>query len=230
MTFPPDVLIAYVDGEADAATAAAIEAEVAKDPQLAAEIARHRAVRDRLSAAFAGSLSEPVPDRLTAAVLASEKVVNFGAARARAPRYLVFAAGMAASLVIGAGIGGQFAAQGPIGSDFMARGELASALESRLASAPAAGDAVRIGVSFRMADGGYCRTFQTSGEKGIAGVACHEDAGWRAVVATPQPTTNTEFRTASSAPQVVLRTAEALMAGEPLDADAEARARAKGWR
>jgi hypothetical protein len=232
MTISPEALIAYVDGEADADTIAAVEAEAAADPQLAAEIARHRAARGRVSTAFARTLQEPVPERLVQAVMAggSDKVVELAAARARAPRYLALAAGIAASLVVGMAIGGQFAGQGPIRSDFTIRGDLASALDSRLASQPVSGDAVRIGVSFRTAEGGYCRTFQTTGAKGVAGVACHEDGGWRAVVATPQPTTAAEFRMAASAPQVVMRTAEAMMAGEPLDADAEARARDKGWR
>jgi hypothetical protein len=233
MTIQPEALIAYVDGEADADTIAAIEAEAAADPQLAAEIARHRAARDRLSAAFAGTMTEPIPDRLLQAVLAGkdETVVDFARARAaRVPRYLTWAAGMAASLVVGVAIGGQLIGGGPIGDDFTVKGQLAQALDQRLASEPAAANAIRIGVSFRTAEGGYCRTFQTPGAEGLAGVACHEDDRWRAVAVAPQPSTASEYRMAAAAPPIILRTAEALMAGQPLVADAEARARDKGWR
>src|SRR5579862_1257434 len=66
MTFNEETLIAYADGELDAATRAALEAAAASDPQLAARIARHRALRARLQEAFAPVLAEPVPERLLA--------------------------------------------------------------------------------------------------------------------------------------------------------------------
>ena len=47
MTFSEETLIAYADGELDAATRAALEAALASDPQLAQRIERHRALRAR---------------------------------------------------------------------------------------------------------------------------------------------------------------------------------------
>ena len=45
MTFSDQTLSAYVDGELDAATRAALEAAMAGDPTLAGRIARQRALR-----------------------------------------------------------------------------------------------------------------------------------------------------------------------------------------
>src|SRR5262245_21219445 len=64
MKFSPETLMAYADGELDAETRRAIEAEMAVDPQVAQEVERHRAMRAEVGGAFAGVLDEPVPDRL----------------------------------------------------------------------------------------------------------------------------------------------------------------------
>lgn len=60
------MLMAYVDGEIDTATAREIERSLAADPALAA---RTRALRESATlarSAFAGALHEPVPEHLTA--------------------------------------------------------------------------------------------------------------------------------------------------------------------
>lgn len=62
------MLMAYVDGEVDAASAREIERAIASDPAIAA---RARAFRDSATltrAAYADALHEPVPDRLIAAL------------------------------------------------------------------------------------------------------------------------------------------------------------------
>jgi anti-sigma factor RsiW len=64
-------VIAYVDDELPEAERAAIEAAATADPALAARIARHAALRGRLSGAFAGALDEPTPDRLVALIAGS---------------------------------------------------------------------------------------------------------------------------------------------------------------
>ena len=56
MKFSQEDLMAYADGELDAETRAAVEAAMAEDPSIAAEVARHRALRDRVHGAFAGTL------------------------------------------------------------------------------------------------------------------------------------------------------------------------------
>jgi anti-sigma factor RsiW len=62
------MLMAYVDGEVDAATAREIEASLAVDPALAARAQRLRDSAAMTRAAYAEVLHEPVPDRLVAAL------------------------------------------------------------------------------------------------------------------------------------------------------------------
>lgn len=66
MKFATETLMAYADGEVDAATRSAIEAAMATDPEIAAEVARHRALQLKVRAAFGDVIHETVPDRLIA--------------------------------------------------------------------------------------------------------------------------------------------------------------------
>lgn len=59
-------LIAYVDGELDDAEQATFSAEMAADPALAERVAQQLALRERVRAAYAPVLDEPVPERLLA--------------------------------------------------------------------------------------------------------------------------------------------------------------------
>ena len=234
MTVTPEMLIAYVDGEADAQTVAAIESEAASNPQLAAEIARYRAARNRVSAAFAGAVQEPVPKRLVEAVMAgeSENVVDLAARRGRSQAF-VAAGGIAATLVLGFILTSQLVDRTVPIRDPAQNAPLAIALEKGLASDPVSADAIRIGVTFKSSSS-YCRTFQMPAQDQspdvVAGVACRGKTGWHVEAAARQPSTPGEYRTAAGLPQLVVRTIEALNLGDPLDADAEARARDKGWR
>jgi anti-sigma factor RsiW len=107
MTRVDDVmLMAYVDGEVDAATARQIEHAIGADPNLSARAKMFRESASVLRGAFAESLHEEVPDRLVAALkpLAGKgNVVPMSASR---PVRRVLGWAMAASvaaLVIGSG-------------------------------------------------------------------------------------------------------------------------------
>jgi hypothetical protein len=245
MTFSEDTLMAYADGELDAATRAALEAAAASDPQLAARIARHRALRGRLEAAFAPVLTEPVPERLlasarhTAPAQATSNVVRLEP-RARPRWSWPEWSALAASLVLGALLGplllGPPAGNAPVdtrGGRMLASGVLAQALSEQLASAQPPGAPVEIGVSFRGKDGGYCRTFVLRETQSLAGLACRDGPAWQVVTlarSEPPGTPGGTYRQAASAlPPAVAGTLDELIAGEPLDATGEAAARARGW-
>jgi anti-sigma factor RsiW len=85
MSIRDDVLLAYVDGELDAAARADVDAAIAADPQLAQRVQQQQALRQMLSATYDPVLDEPMPARLLAAAqapLPSRKVVDLGAERA----------------------------------------------------------------------------------------------------------------------------------------------------
>jgi hypothetical protein len=232
MSIDDEKLMAYADGELDAAERARIEAALAQDETLRAKLAAHQRLRAQLSEAFDIVLEEPVPERLTAAVAAarpSSSVVNLAERRAAkwsAREWGAMAASVAAGLLIGVGV---MNTQTPLiaatGDGLMARGALSRALDTQLASDEAG--AVRIGLSFRSQDGRYCRTFDlTRGE--TSGLACRSDGGWD-VAMTAQSATGGEIRTAGASQQI-LDAVDDMIAGEPLDAAGEARARDAGWQ
>lgn len=66
--YSDEVLMAFADGELDAATRGAIEQAMRQDPAMAQRVAAHQALRAHVSAAFAPVLDEPAPARLTARV------------------------------------------------------------------------------------------------------------------------------------------------------------------
>jgi hypothetical protein len=111
-------------------------------------------------------------------------------------------------------------------------GTLARALSEQLASNQPPGAPVQIGVSFRSHSGDYCRTFLVREQQPLAGLACHERGSWRVeALARSESASAGDYRAAASAlAPAIAGTLDALIAGEPLDAAAEATARARGWQ
>jgi len=104
------MLMAYVDGEVDAATAREIEAAMAADPSVAARAQRMRESAAITRAAFADVMHEPVPDRLVASLAGGGTLSNVVSLpqRSGAASRTVIGWAMAASLaalVVGYGAG-----------------------------------------------------------------------------------------------------------------------------
>lgn len=238
MKIAEETLMAYVDGELDPAAAARVEAALVDDPELAAAVARERALRQRLQSAFGRIAEEPVPERLVAAArgeTAQPQVAMSAHTRRRGTwRYWgAMAAGILVGVLFGRmlpDLGSSTWESGPDGV-LLASGELAKALDTQLASAPAAG-ATTIGLSFKASNGEYCRTFTTTQPHALAGMACRGPQGWQVpTLMEAQSASAGEMRTASSGlPSALLDQVDARMQGEPLDAEGERAARGAGWR
>lgn len=215
-------LIAYVDGELSAAERVTFEAELAADPRLAAQVEQQRRLRERIAAAYAPVIEEPLPDRLLMAALAANDRRGF-----RPMHWAAVAASLVAGVLVGLAApddrGGLTVRDGVV----TARADLAEALDERLASETAP---IRVGLSFRDAQGAYCRTFQSAPDR-VAGVACREDGRWVARTTTAWSARHTpEYRTAGAdIPPAVLASVDEMIAGDPLDAAAERAARARNW-
>lgn len=69
---PDETLMAYADGQLDAAEREEVEAAMASDPDVARRVEQHRALRRKISAAFDPVLLETVPDRLVAVTRAGK--------------------------------------------------------------------------------------------------------------------------------------------------------------
>jgi hypothetical protein len=258
MTISDETLMAYADGELDAATRASVEAAMQEDPEIRKRVAGHRALRETMRGAFSTVLDEPVPDRLiqaargrTAAARAQtatplSAVADLSLAREAARRKKSAAprrwqpAAMAASLLLGLGLG-FLAWHGPggaliepgSGGGLVASAALAEALSSQLSDDRSPQHVAVTGLSFRDKSGDYCRTFSLAGSDASSGLACREGADWRikALAQSPRAAANSgNFRTAGSEDSPAIRAAvESSIDGEALDHAAEIAARQAGW-
>jgi hypothetical protein len=255
MTISDETLMAYADGELDAAGKAAVESAMREDPQIEKRLAQHRALRQRVHAAYSAELSEAVPERLLTAARGARgpqgsKVVSLdearaaiqrNASRARPARPQWRAAGaIAASVILGVSLGyfmwGR--TESPLargaGGALVARGQLARALSEQLAAEQTRTSAVQIGLSFLAKSGDYCRTFALSGAMSPAGLACRHGEDWQVQALTQEPehaAGDSDYRTAGSAMSAsILKLAEGQIAGEPLDKTGERAARQRDWK
>jgi hypothetical protein len=248
MTYDDDILMAYADGELDPELRTRIASALQADPELAARVASHQLLRRDVFAAYAGTLDEPVPQRLRqveAAAPAGARVVDLGAARmarqtaaqpaGRRPAWSQWGA-MAAMLVVGVlagslgagwlGAGQELAVARSADGQLTAGGDLAQALDRRLAGAADA-SGVRVGLSFRSTAGTYCRTFQLGAS---AGLACRERGAWRVpILAQAAPQAGTYRQASAALPPAVMDAVDARIAGSTLDAAAERTARDLRW-
>jgi hypothetical protein len=243
MTISDETLMAYADGELDAAGRAAVESAMREDPQIQKRVAAHRSLRQRVHAAYADELSEDVPEGLLAAARGvagtrGGRVVSLPVARQRRSQWRM-AGTMAASVIVGVGLGffmwGH--AESPLvrtaDGALVARGQFAQALSNQLAADQSQSSAVQIGLSFLAKSGDYCRTFALSGSVSPSGLACRHGEEWQIQALTQGAGTvaDSEYRTAGSAMSaMVLQSVERSIAGEPLDQAGETAARRRGWK
>ena len=98
---------AYADGQLAPERAAAVDAALAQDPELALRVAGIRAQNAALRDALDPMLAEPIPERLLAAASAPVEAGGRGAlARTVRPgRWLATGFAVAATLVVGVGLG-----------------------------------------------------------------------------------------------------------------------------
>lgn len=225
---PPDMLMAYADGELGPLEARRVERAIAADPALAADVERHRALRDRIAGSFAPITVEAVPDRLAALLHSNVVTLPRPAQRPIVSRWRE-AAALAACLMLGLALGVAVQRGGLVsarGDGLYASGSLASALDRQPGGA---GGVVRVAVSFRDKKGAYCRVFNSSATDGIA---CRDANGW-ALRRTQQGSAAANggsFAQAGSTDPDLMAAAQNMMAGEPLDGTGERAASVAGWR
>jgi hypothetical protein len=242
MEFSDETVMAYADGELDAATRATLEAALPHDAHLAQRVARQHALRVRLKDAFDPVLDEPLPERLLAAArgaVPARAAGNVVPLRRAVPARWSWPqwAALAASLVLGVVLS-PWLGRAPGGAPLVthdgalqAGGALARALSEQLAATQSTTAPVQIGVSFRARSGAFCRSFVLRDKSALAGVACREHDAWQLQVlaAAAGPQGATYQPAASSLPPAVAGAVDELIEGEALDARGEAAARAQGW-
>jgi hypothetical protein len=228
MSVTREELAAFADGELEESKRSEVAAAIARNPKLAAEVAAHRALKQRLAAHFAPVLDEPVPANLSTLLGGDKaKVADFTAARqrrvARGFRRWGWVVGpaLAASIALA-----MFLPRGtPAG---YADRQLAAELDHRLVANQSANESTRILLSFRNQGGQYCRAF--SGAM-LSGIACKDETGWQfqtaAAGAVPP---QSDYKMAGSPDASIMTQVQNMAAGPALTAGQEKTARARGWR
>lgn len=240
--YDDDILMRRVDGELTPEAGAAIDAAAAADPGLARRLERLRGLRTLAREAFRAA-ADPRDADLARLIAGGAVRPEPWSARlsdrlreAFAPRHAAIWGGAAAAcFVLGLGLGWLGPDRTPDGFAVAADGNIADAglvrvLDRGLAADGADARGRAVGLTFRDADGRWCRTFQ-AGDAGVAGLACRDGEAWAMQALAPFRASGAEVRTAGAdTPAAVLAAVDAVIAGETLDAAAEARARDAGWR
>ena len=208
-----ETVTAYIDGVLDDRAAAAVEAAMAVDPELAARVTAERQLRRIRSKAPIASGAEIIrPDfrKPKPAPPAKPKV-------RRAPAWAAAVASIVIGLVVVQMFGmvktNPFEATPTAG---MAAPRALSVGLTRKLSGEAG--AVLIGASFRDVGGLICRSFRI---ETTAGIACRRGQGWDVRMTAPAT---------SGLPPAVNAAVAGLMVGEPLTRLQEIAARDAGWR
>jgi len=225
MTLDKELLTRFADGELPPEELSRIAGLLAHDAEAHAFVQRQEKIRRLLRARFE-PLGREIPERLKQTVRTAPLSWRWRLRRQAVLWLAAPAIALAAVLLIVFGVApDRFFNRGEF-----AGGALAQALDRQLAAQTPAPGAPAIGLSFRNKDGRDCRTFTKDGD---AGLACHEDSGWRIQLQTHMAREDggAAYRMASGAmPAPLMAAVKAEMDGTPFNADAEKKARDAGWR
>ena len=236
-----EILIRCVDGELSPDEAARVDAAAALDASVAARLAALRGTRAAAREAFA--IRPDARDADLARIIRSAQAKTTPLAglaamlgAAQTPRPATIWGGLATAAFVGGLALGHLLHGGYEGLTVNSGGRLADAglvrvLDTRLTAEGPDAKGRTVGLTFKDADGHWCRTFNVE-EAHVAGLACRRGGRWALEVLAPVPASAAlgDLRTAATeAPEIVLSTVDALIAGETLDAGAETNARNAGW-
>jgi hypothetical protein len=243
-----EALSALIDGMLTAAQAQALRERLANEPALAARLAALENADAALRAGYSSVADEPLPTEIVALLqprARAASVVALGQPRQWwVPSALAAGIALAVGLAIGVPLGQQ---RGDTSAELglaAAAGAIrpGDGLYAVLDSAPS-GETRPLGggmsatprLTFRATTGAYCRQIGLSVAGGrTEALACREDDAWtlRAAAFEPQmPAAGdaTVYRTASRSADALDATVDALIDGQPLNAQAEAEVMASHW-
>jgi hypothetical protein len=250
-TWNDEELMAHADGELTGERRGALDRALQHDAGLRERLARLKAQRQRIAAAFGDVMDEPVPERLSALLRAPiaepveeatpPKIVDLAERRQQRDERRGMASwaawgGMAASFALGVVLGVQLLGSGAAGEGgalvseaggrLVAGKRLAEALDTQVAG-EAGGVAVQL--TFVDRSGHYCRTF-SAGE--TAGIACRQADRWTvdATAKAEQAPTSAMRQAGSPLPRALLDAVDAQIDGAALTADQVKQAQQRGWR
>lgn len=242
MPIPAEMLMAYADGELPPDEAALVEAALADDEGLRAELQTLVRTATLSRAAFDDVLREPVPPHLIAALRQPPPAVTAWRARLlpRSGPALALAAslaGLAAGLALAMLLNGPGAS---VGESRLADARLEGMAVARALDRGPSGTAVAFAggtikptTTYPRRGGGWCREYEIARrDAAVAGIACRQGAdAWRIEAEAPveKGAGPGQVNRPASGPTAVEAAAERLQGGTPLTPAAEADEIARGW-
>jgi hypothetical protein len=243
-----EALSALLDGALTAAEAASLKQRMARDSALAARLAELERADTAVRGAYRDVVDEPLPRDIVALLAADPPargvVVELGARgrpQRRALLPLALAAGVA--LALGVALGVLVAPRAPVSGALLAGAgpvERTSALHAMLESQPS-GSRLELGagvtaeprLTFATTAGDYCREIELVSSHGTTtSLACRRGDGWQIEVAafTAVAADGGGVYRPAAGPQTAIEDAiDSSISGDPLDAEAERAALARGW-
>jgi hypothetical protein len=242
--------MALVDGQLAPADVPGLVQELARNAGLIAELQQYLALsRSRIGAVYAAKAEEPVPRRLTDAVLrapapagarrqARETAAGFGRrllgwlrSDYRVPAWSLAAAPALAAATVVAAVAGYLATSAPERS-VLAEADLTAALERTQSGKDAALATLRPVLSFNSKTAAWCRQFEVrnASRQVSHALACRGEGGRWTVVASTPPAAGGGFAPAGAdARKTVDDLVTSMMQGNPLSQDEEAAAIGRRW-
>ena len=241
------LLMAMVDGEANAADEWRVRAAMAADPGLAAQADAYQMTGRTLGALFDGKLMEPVPGQLVHTVMTAGTRPRDRAPLAAAGQpswrlwlgswQLPLAAG---AVAVAAGWLMMFGAAGPAATQLASTG-LSQALSAAISGAQhdimtSEGKlAFRLVETFRDHGGAVCREYEAQGSTGSRqyGVACRDAGAWRIkalLLGEAMAAGQTKSAGAGDLSDKLDAVVEKMIAGDALGVEDERKLIAESWQ
>jgi hypothetical protein len=236
-------LAAFLDGELGSAERAAVERQMATDPDFATTAHQLQQNDAAMREAFDGPMHEDVPDRFRALLAEAPRMAGAGAicspVNDNAPvGWRRLGGAVAASLALGL-LGGNLLQRPVAGTTSSVTTSVAfnDALDhvaSGRGITLAKGGKVVPRLTFASRSGGYCRQFDLDQNgRPQAGIACREGSGWQLQALLPRSDTaqgTDDYAVAEGSGDPALDgVAMALRKGDPLSASEEATLIRRAW-
>lgn len=241
-----ELLMAYADGELDAARAAEVEAALADDPDARRTLEMFLRSGALVRHAFDRPLREPVPERLREAVrsgLAQAPAVSLSLHRDITQRgrgwRLALPAAASVALAIGLSLGWWMGGHGDAGPLLASAGtpavqEALERLPTGRTTGLAQGGRAALIATFRDQQGSVCREIELSrGAEAVLAVACRLPTGtwWtEAVAVLPAVAPGTGYEPADAGAGLAHRLAGIIGPTTPVEAAEEQALIGRGWR
>lgn len=235
MEWNDDMLSAYHDGELPADTLVALEALLVRDAALRDRLERLRHVDAQLKSALP-LLELEADEPLAARIRRSRHRLTVRSPRMARPFSRRQASWFAVAASLFGVVMGHLLTRGmqtaAVDTWMTASGTLEQALEQQPSGGLSigSGSAARVMLSFKAADGRYCRAFNwQASAKAAEGLACRESGVWH-LVALEATTASAAFRPAAGGAAAIDAAMDVLGGSESLDAEAEKQLIARQWR